>query len=285
MVSIVPAAITRPCDRTAMRSQTACRLSRSCVTMNTLSPSVRCKVRIKLVELGGADRIEAGGGLVEEDDVGIERERARERHALDHAAGQLGGIFAAHVGVKADHFQLGHRDLLDEPRRQIEIFADRELHVLQRRKRREQRALLEQYAPAPLDRAPLALAERRQGRRRTPRCCRCASATSPMMVRISTDLPAPEPPTKPRISPRKTSSVDVVEHRRAAETDDEVAHADHRCVAAHRSHPDAGEEHGEQAVEHDDEKDRFDHRGGGLEPERGGAAFHFEALRRRRRAR
>jgi hypothetical protein len=68
----------------------------------------------QFVELGGADRIEAGRRFVEENDVGIERERARQRHALDHAAGKLGRIFAAHVGAQADHFQLGQRDLLDQ---------------------------------------------------------------------------------------------------------------------------------------------------------------------------
>src|SRR5262249_39754529 len=46
IASIEPVAITRPSESAAMRSQTACRLSRSCVTMNTLSPKVRCSVRI-----------------------------------------------------------------------------------------------------------------------------------------------------------------------------------------------------------------------------------------------
>src|SRR3954469_9715920 len=43
----------------------------------------------QLIERGRADRIEAGRRLVEEQDVGIERERARERRALDHAARKL----------------------------------------------------------------------------------------------------------------------------------------------------------------------------------------------------
>ena len=49
-----------------------------------------------------------------------------------------------------------------------------------------------------------------------------------MIVRISTDLPAPEPPTKPRISPRNTSSVvtDSSTRLACAEADDKIAHAD-----------------------------------------------------------
>src|SRR5947209_138578 len=42
--------------------------------------------------------------------------------------------------------------------------------------------------------------------------------------------------------------------------------------------PDRGEEHREQAVEHDDEKDRLDHRGGGVQAERFRAALDLEAL-------
>ena len=47
------------------------------------------------VERGGGDRVEPRRRLVEEEDLRIERQRARERRALDHAAGQLGGIFVA----------------------------------------------------------------------------------------------------------------------------------------------------------------------------------------------
>ena len=90
MASIGPAAMTRPSTSTAMRSQTACRLSRSWVTMNTVRSKRALQGADQLVEVGGADRIEAGGRLVEEDDVGVERERTRQRHALDHAAGKLG---------------------------------------------------------------------------------------------------------------------------------------------------------------------------------------------------
>ena len=60
-----------------------------------------------------------------------------------------------HVWRQPDHFELGDRQFVHQPLRQIEIFAHRELHVLAHRQRGEQRALLEQDAPAPLDRLPL----------------------------------------------------------------------------------------------------------------------------------
>ena len=57
------------CDSTATRSQMVYRVSRSWVTRNTVRPRCRagygsgCRSR-------RADRVEAGGGLVEEQDVG-----------------------------------------------------------------------------------------------------------------------------------------------------------------------------------------------------------------------
>ena len=43
----------------------------------------------QLAQQRGADRVQAGVGLVEEHDVGLEHERAREAGALAHAAGEL----------------------------------------------------------------------------------------------------------------------------------------------------------------------------------------------------
>src|SRR5579871_1577942 len=43
----------------------------------------------QFVKVAGADRVEARGRLVQENQFRVERERTRQRHALDHAAGQL----------------------------------------------------------------------------------------------------------------------------------------------------------------------------------------------------
>src|SRR6266487_5163551 len=104
--------------------------------------------------------------------------------------------------------------------------------------------------------------------------------TKPMMVRISADLPWPEPPTKPRTSPRNTSSESWLRMRALPKptTRSRTRMATPFVAADISSFPDRREEHGEQAVEHDDEKDRFHHRGGGVQAERFRAALDLEAL-------
>ena len=56
----------------------------------TVRPSRFWSDADQLVERRRRDRIEARGRLVEEQQLGIERERARKAGALDHAARQLG---------------------------------------------------------------------------------------------------------------------------------------------------------------------------------------------------
>src|SRR3954451_8623878 len=50
--------------------------------------SLKCGDQV--IEFAGPDRVEARGRLVEEQDLGVERQGAGERRALDHAAGKLG---------------------------------------------------------------------------------------------------------------------------------------------------------------------------------------------------
>src|SRR5206468_3480613 len=109
----------------------------------------------QFVEVPGADRVEPRGRLVQEHQFGIERERARQRHALDHAAGEFGRIAVGDLGPQADHAELGHHDLVEQPLRDLEILAHRKLDVLAHRQRGKQRALLKQDAPAALDAAAL----------------------------------------------------------------------------------------------------------------------------------
>ena len=60
------------------------------------------EVREQLPELAPAHRIDAGGGLVEQDQIGLVDQRARQRQLLLHAAGELVGEAAA------ERRQLGH---------------------------------------------------------------------------------------------------------------------------------------------------------------------------------
>ena len=57
----------------------------------------------QLVDFAGSDGIETRGGFVEQLDAGLERQRARQSHALLHTARKFGGhfvqfIFHAHAG-------------------------------------------------------------------------------------------------------------------------------------------------------------------------------------------
>ena len=49
------------------------------------------------------DHVEAGGGLVHDHDLGLDRERHRDHHALAHAAGELVRVGAKPLGLDPDH--------------------------------------------------------------------------------------------------------------------------------------------------------------------------------------
>jgi hypothetical protein len=121
--------------------------------MKTVSPNVRCNVAMRSSN-SPARSGRARGRLVEEEDFRVERERAGERGALDHAAREFGGQLVAGIGLQPDHFDLQHRQLVEQAVREVQILAHRDLDVLLDGQRGEQRPLLEQHAPAPFNRAP-----------------------------------------------------------------------------------------------------------------------------------
>ena len=155
MSAIVPVTSTFFSASTAMRSQVACRVSRSWVTMNTVSPE-RLELEDQVVEGVGADRVEAGRRLVEEDDVGVERDRPGEAGALLHAAGELGGELRRRRSAAGRPSTTLSRASASRSRRlDVEELAHRRLDVLLDGQRREQRPLLEEHPPAPADRGEL----------------------------------------------------------------------------------------------------------------------------------
>ncbi len=113
----------------------------------------------QFVEGPGADRVETGGGFVEEQDFGIECERARQSGALAHAARELHRIFRSGLRRQADKADLEGADLLDHVERQLGMFEQRHFDILRHRQRRKQRAALEQNTPARLKLAALAVVE------------------------------------------------------------------------------------------------------------------------------
>src|SRR3954463_7050286 len=103
--------------------------------------------------------------------------------------------------------------------------------------------------------------------------------TRPMIVRVSTDLPAPEGPTKPRISPRLTSrlspsSTFVVPNCTVTSRARMMA----SWISTAILHSDRCKEDREHAVHHDHKEDALHHRRGGVLAERFGAAFDGQSL-------
>ena len=80
--------------------------------MKTVRPKVAAGCA-PVVEIAGADRIEAGGRLVQDTSSGSSAS-ARQRHALDHAAGEFGRVAVGNFGLEAHHHELG-----DHPRRAV----------------------------------------------------------------------------------------------------------------------------------------------------------------------
>src|SRR4051812_24797911 len=99
----------------------------------------------QLAQQRGADRVEARVGLVEEHDVGVEHEGAREAGALAHPARELVGHLVAGVG-EADLAQAPVDDLGDLVLALVGVLPQRERRVVVEVHRAEERAVLEQDA-------------------------------------------------------------------------------------------------------------------------------------------
>src|SRR5207249_1144690 len=105
----------------------------------------------ELADLLGQDRVEIGGRLVVEDQLGVDRQRARDRDALAHPARELArqlvlGALELHVGEDSA------RDRVDLRRGVAPALAQPEAHVLGHGEGGEQRRALEDHGDAPLRR-------------------------------------------------------------------------------------------------------------------------------------
>jgi hypothetical protein len=112
----------------------------------------------QLVQVGGADRVEAGVGLVEQQDLGVEHERAGQAGALAHAAGDLAGELLLRAG-EAGHLHLLEDDVLDLALGLAGVLPQREGDVVVEVLRAEQGAVLEQHAEQLADLVQLLLAD------------------------------------------------------------------------------------------------------------------------------
>jgi hypothetical protein len=87
-------------------------------------------------------RIQSGGGLVEEDELGLRNERAGQGHPLLHPPGHLVGVSVGHV-AEVQLLEKLQNPLADEPRAGPGGLEEGERDVLHRRQGVEQRVALE----------------------------------------------------------------------------------------------------------------------------------------------
>src|ERR1700680_635091 len=95
------------------------------------------QINHQFVECSCTDRVEAGSRLVEQQQQWIERERARQRRALDHATGKLRWILARGLGRQPDKLHPEQSELIERSRCQAQVLEHRQLYVLTYVKRAE----------------------------------------------------------------------------------------------------------------------------------------------------
>ncbi len=172
--------------------------------MNTVSRRLSERSRDQFVEGGGADRVEAGGRLVEEQQLRVQRQGAGQAGALDHAAGQFRGLEARPRRPAGRPARSSDRRALDLALA-MSVCSNIGAATFSMTVRFENRAPCWNSTP---QRRSIASSSRRvacwMSWPNTLTRARLRGRCRPMMVLSSTDLPAPEPPTTPTTSPRGT---------------------------------------------------------------------------------
>jgi hypothetical protein len=101
--------------------------------------------RDQSIDLGGGDRVQPGRWLVQKHQRRFESERPRDRRALAHAAGQVGGRDVL-GSVEANETELRANHGTDRVSRKIRPAFERKRDVVAERHRPEQCALLEHHS-------------------------------------------------------------------------------------------------------------------------------------------
>ena len=196
--------------------------------MNTVRPRLRCRSRDQPVEIrrrrsDRARRSARRGTGSRGSSASARASPARLRMPPDSSAGNL----SAGLGRQADQRDLQRGDLVEQRRVGTRaLLLERHLDVLGHGQRAEQRAVLEQHAPALLDLPHRAVRLSRPIVWPNTSIVPAAGRLRPTIVRSSTDLPVPEPPTTPSTSPRADRESRSSMQHLAAEARGQAAHAD-----------------------------------------------------------
>ena len=167
----------------------------------------------QIVDDVGHDRIEAGGRLVEEDDLRIGGDGARQADALLHAAGKFGRRKIARRRRRGRPWRVSRsRCRLRLAARHAAALDQTEGDILPDRQAVEQRRALEQHAEFAQH------TRRARGRARwvtsspSTKIWPASGRRMPSTHLIVTDLPVPEPPMTTSDSPGSIVEIDAVEH-------------------------------------------------------------------------
>ena len=200
---------SRPRYMTAMRSEMCRTTARSWAMKRYVRSNSRLQLLEQVHDLRLDRDVERRDGLVADDEVRVERERPREPDALPLAARELvrvarGGVARAGRRRRAARARGSATDLRSPTPCTLHRLADHAPDAVPRVQRRER--VLEDHLHAPPQRAQLALAEVRDvpavEADRARRSARRAAGSRGRRV----DLPQPDSPTSPSVSPRPIES-------------------------------------------------------------------------------
>src|SRR5215469_12173824 len=260
---------------TAMRSQTAVRLSRSCVTMNTVSPRLSLRSRTKpsksVAAMGSSPAVGSSRNSSLGSSARARASPARLRMPPDSAA----GIFSAVSGGKPTNAILSAA---------ISCISAGDKSSCSRNGTMMFSATVSELNSAPSwNNTPHRLPKRRRspcpGRpSSSPKTAivPAAADVKPTIVRSRTDLPDPDAPTMPSTSPDRKSKV---ASRSKTRPSARVARPRTRTTAAAAgSESDCIEEDREERIEDDDQENGLDHGLRRAAPDAFGAAGHEKTL-------
>ena len=208
--------------------------------MKKVAPVSCWAVMHQVVEIGDPDRVEAGVGLVEQDDLGVG----------DHRPGQAGPLLIPPDTSPGSFFRWSKRptssallqhDLPDFPLALAGVLAQGEGDVVVEAHRSEQRTVLKEHAELPPDLIEPLLAQADHLRRRPPRSRLLRVCKRPRMFLSKHRLARPRRAEDGGDLALGNIEGDVLEHRIGAEALGHAANGDDRLTRADpRTNPAVG---------------------------------------------
>ena len=168
------------------------------------------------------DGVEAGGGLVEEEDARLVHEAARDLDAPAHAAGEVLDRRLAPLRELDRLQQLVDQALALAARHAVELGEDEQVLL------DAQLEVAGQGLRDDADRAPHVVGAASLTSKPFTSAVPAVGGSSVVSMRMSVDLPAPFGPSRPKISPSSTREAHPVHGGEVAEALDDLADVDRR---------------------------------------------------------